>query len=257
MSSRAAAIACRSRTRSTRSCAPSPPSGARPLILSPRRRRCRRRARRRPLPRRRHARRARLPRARGAGGRQRRGRRPGVREGRQASPDKDPKTARMWAAAGNMWIAADQPGKAALDLDKALALPGLEAEQRGEALLDRARAAERRRPQDRAGQAQRGRADHRRRPVLLVFLRGAGDPRGRRGDRAVGDRQGADACAVRPHHPVRGRPRRRLHRRRRRRAHIGSAPRPRPQRPGRQGRRQALEMLGVTPTVKMEPQPPK
>ena len=48
----------------------------------------------------------------------------------------------MWAAAGNMWIAASQPGKAALDLDKALAMQGLEAEQRGEALLDRARAAE-------------------------------------------------------------------------------------------------------------------
>jgi tetratricopeptide (TPR) repeat protein len=60
----------------------------------------------------------------------------------KASSDKDPATARMWAAAGNMWIAASQPGKAALDLDRALALPGLEAEQRGEALLDRARAAE-------------------------------------------------------------------------------------------------------------------
>jgi tetratricopeptide (TPR) repeat protein len=63
-------------------------------------------------------------------------------EAAKASADKDPKTARMYAAAGNLWIAADQPGKAALDLDKALALPGLEAEQRGEALLDRARAAE-------------------------------------------------------------------------------------------------------------------
>lgn len=60
----------------------------------------------------------------------------------KAAPEKDPKTARMWAAAGNLWIAAKQPGKAAFDLDKALALPGLEAEQRGEALLDRARAAE-------------------------------------------------------------------------------------------------------------------
>ena len=60
----------------------------------------------------------------------------------KASSDKDPKTARMWAAAGNLWIAAKQPAKAAADLDKALALPGLEAEQRGEALLDRARAAE-------------------------------------------------------------------------------------------------------------------
>jgi tetratricopeptide (TPR) repeat protein len=63
-------------------------------------------------------------------------------EAANASPDKGPETARMWAAAGNLWIAAKQPGKAALDLDKALALPGLEAEQRGEALLDRARAAE-------------------------------------------------------------------------------------------------------------------
>ncbi len=60
----------------------------------------------------------------------------------QAGSDKDPATARMWAAAGNLWIAAGQPGKAALDLDKALAMPGLMAEQHGEALLDRARAAE-------------------------------------------------------------------------------------------------------------------
>ena len=60
----------------------------------------------------------------------------------KASPEKDPATARMYAAAGNLWIAANEPGKAAFDLDKALAMPGLEAEQRGEALLDRARAAE-------------------------------------------------------------------------------------------------------------------
>jgi tetratricopeptide (TPR) repeat protein len=66
----------------------------------------------------------------------------GFEEAAKASSDRDPRTARMYAAAGNLWIAANQPGKAALDLDKALALPGLEAEQRGEALLDRARAAE-------------------------------------------------------------------------------------------------------------------
>jgi len=53
-----------------------------------------------------------------------------------------PEASRLLAAAGNMWIAANQPGKAALALDKALAGPGLLAEQRGEALLDRARAAE-------------------------------------------------------------------------------------------------------------------
>jgi tetratricopeptide (TPR) repeat protein len=63
-------------------------------------------------------------------------------EAAKASSDKDPKTARMFAAAGNLWIAANQPAKAAVDLDRALALPGLEAQQRGEALLDRARAAE-------------------------------------------------------------------------------------------------------------------
>jgi len=54
----------------------------------------------------------------------------------------DPRTDRALAAAGNMWIAAGQPGKAAFALDKALAGKGLEAQQRGEALLDRARAAE-------------------------------------------------------------------------------------------------------------------
>ena len=54
----------------------------------------------------------------------------------------NPETSRLWAAAGNMWIAAGQPGRAALALDRALAGTGLQAGQRGEALLDRARAAE-------------------------------------------------------------------------------------------------------------------
>ena len=54
----------------------------------------------------------------------------------------DPARDRALAAAGNMWIAAGQPGKAALALDKALAGTGLQAEQHGLALLDRARAAE-------------------------------------------------------------------------------------------------------------------
>ena len=59
-----------------------------------------------------------------------------------ASPDNDPATARLWAAAGNMWLAAGENGKAALALDKALARPGLQAEQHGNTLLDRARVAE-------------------------------------------------------------------------------------------------------------------
>jgi tetratricopeptide (TPR) repeat protein len=57
-------------------------------------------------------------------------------------PAADPKRDRAMAAAGNMWIAAGEPGKAALALDRALAGAGLQADQRGEALLDRARAAE-------------------------------------------------------------------------------------------------------------------
>lgn len=63
-------------------------------------------------------------------------------EAAKATDGKDPKLARIWAAAGNLWIAAGQPAKASADLDKALALPDLQGEQRGEALLDRARAAE-------------------------------------------------------------------------------------------------------------------
>lgn len=54
----------------------------------------------------------------------------------------DPARDRALAAAGNMWIAAGQPGRAAVALDKALAGQGLQAEQHGLALLDRARAAE-------------------------------------------------------------------------------------------------------------------
>ena len=59
-----------------------------------------------------------------------------------AQDSNEAEKARLWAAAGNMWIAAGQAGKAAVALDKALSGTGLQAEQRGEALLDRARAAE-------------------------------------------------------------------------------------------------------------------
>lgn len=57
-------------------------------------------------------------------------------------PIGDPQRDRALAAAGNMWIAVNQPGKAALALDRALAGSSLQGEQRGLALLDRARAAE-------------------------------------------------------------------------------------------------------------------
>lgn len=58
------------------------------------------------------------------------------------APATDPARDRSLAAAGNMWIAAGQPGKAAVALDRALAGGGLKADQQGLALLDRARAAE-------------------------------------------------------------------------------------------------------------------
>ena len=59
-----------------------------------------------------------------------------------AAPAGNARAARALAAAGNMWIAAGEPGKAAVALDRALAGTGLQADQRGLALLDRARAAE-------------------------------------------------------------------------------------------------------------------
>jgi len=65
----------------------------------------------------------------------------GFEEAARATPETDPKAAGLWAAAGNLWIAAGQPGKAAFDLDRALA-QGISGPERGEVLLDRARAAE-------------------------------------------------------------------------------------------------------------------
>jgi len=59
-----------------------------------------------------------------------------------AAQSNEGEKARLLAAAGNMWIAANEPGKAAIALDKALGGNSLQAEQRGEAFLDRARAAE-------------------------------------------------------------------------------------------------------------------
>lgn len=59
-----------------------------------------------------------------------------------AATDSDPQVPRLWAAAGNMWLAAGEEGRAAAALDKALASPLMVAEQRGETLLDRARVAE-------------------------------------------------------------------------------------------------------------------
>jgi tetratricopeptide (TPR) repeat protein len=133
-------------------------------------------------------------------------------EAAKASSDKDPKTARMWAAAGNLWIAAQQPGKAAFDLDRALAMKGLEAEQRGEALLDRARAAQEQNdlaPSDATVLFEAGHVAHFTGDddkARSYWMRAAGsDPNGETGKAAA----------------------------------------------------KAVEMLGVTPTVKLDSTPPK
>ena len=49
---------------------------------------------------------------------------------------------RLWAGAGNLRLAQGDAAGAVTDFDRALAAPGLSARDRGEALLDRARAAQ-------------------------------------------------------------------------------------------------------------------
>ena len=66
----------------------------------------------------------------------------GFEQAAAASPASVPDQARMFAAAGNLWISAGQPARAATALDRALAGNGLEGIQYGLAVLDRARAAE-------------------------------------------------------------------------------------------------------------------
>lgn len=180
-------------------------------------------------------------------------------EAAKASINKDPKTARMYAAAGNLWIAAGQAGKAAFDLDRALALPGLEAEQRGEALLDRARAAEAQ------GDLKTARAK-----LTEAAATISGDPfywyfsaglAIREGDAATAKTSIGKALSLAPSDPTilfeAG------HvadftgndddaRRYWSRAAAGD-----PNGPVGKAAAKAIEMLGVTPTVKSEAQPPK
>lgn len=59
---------------------------------------------------------------------------------RAAELKRDALAARYWAQAGNAWLAANDPAKARGALDAALAAGSLEGLQKGEALLDRARA---------------------------------------------------------------------------------------------------------------------
>lgn len=72
---------------------------------------------------------------------------------READAAKDTLGARYWAQAGNAWLAANEPVKAYAALNAALAGPALTGQDKGEALLDRARALVA------AGQAAAARAD--------------------------------------------------------------------------------------------------
>ncbi len=60
---------------------------------------------------------------------------------RQASGATGAEAGRLWAIAGNRWLVAGDPARAAADFDRALAAAGLSPRDRGEVLLDRARAA--------------------------------------------------------------------------------------------------------------------
>lgn len=66
----------------------------------------------------------------------------GFEKAAAATPASDAAQARMLAAAGNLWISAGLPAKAAAALDKAIAAKNMEPVQHGLAFLDRARAAE-------------------------------------------------------------------------------------------------------------------
>lgn len=58
---------------------------------------------------------------------------------READAARDVLGARYWAQAGNAWLAANEPVKAYAALNTALASPALTGQNKGEALLDRAR----------------------------------------------------------------------------------------------------------------------
>jgi len=180
-------------------------------------------------------------------------------EAAKASPEKDPATARMWAAAGNMWLAADQPAKAAAALDRALALPGLEAAQHGEALLDRARAAEAqgdlKTARTKLGEAGASVSDD---PFYWYFSAALAI---REGDRGVAQSAITKALNLAPSDPTvlfeAGHVADFLGDQDKARNYWGRAAALDPHGPIGKAAAKAQELLGVTPTVKMDTQPPK
>lgn len=59
---------------------------------------------------------------------------------RDAEIQRDGRAANLWVQAGNAALAGNDPGKAKMSLDRALALPSMSDPMRGETYLDRARA---------------------------------------------------------------------------------------------------------------------
>ena len=145
-----------------------------------------------------------------------------------------------------------------MDLDKALSLPGLEAEQRGEALLDRARAAEAQNDiktaRAKLNEAAQTISDD---PFYWYFSAALAIRESDADDRQDGDRQGADACPSDPTILFEA-------------GHVADftgdddqarsywmrAAASDPNGPVGKAAAKAIEMLGVTPTVKAEAPPP-
>jgi len=180
-------------------------------------------------------------------------------EAAKASPDKDQRTARMYAAAGNLWIAANQPGKAAIDLDRALTLPGLEAEQRGEALLDRARAAEAQNDLKTArAKANEAATTISEDPFYWYFSAALAI---REGDSATAKAAIGRALTLAPSDPVilfeAGHVADFTGDEAQARSYWNRAAGSDPDGPVGKAAAKAIEMLGVTPSVKTEAQPPK
>jgi len=180
-------------------------------------------------------------------------------EAAKASADKDPSAARLWAAAGNMWLAADQPGKAAFALDRALALPGLEGKQHGEALLDRARAAEAqgdlKTARAKLSEASTSISDD---PFYWYFSAALAI---REGDKGVAQAAISKALTLAPSDPTilfeAGHVADFLGDDEQARRYWGQAAALDPRGPIGKAAAKAQELLGVTPVVKMESQPPK
>lgn len=183
----------------------------------------------------------------------------GFEQAAQASAANDPKTARMWAAAGNLWIEADRADKAAAALDRALAAPGLVGTQRGEALLDRARAAE----ADGDIRTARARLDEAGATI-------SGDPfywyfdaalAIREGDRAKAQMAIGKALSLAPSDPTilfeAGHVADLAGDDDQARSYWTRAAAGDPDGDVGKAAAKAIEMLGVTPTVKTDPQPPR